>query len=75
MSKDEFRREFASQLQVDESALSSETALADVEGWDSMTAMEYIALADELCSVQVTGAQLAECETVGDLLAVLPLDE
>ena len=74
MDKDEFLRRFETQLELDPNSITEELRLKDFEAWNSMTAMGFIALADRLCSVQITGDQLAGCQTVADLLALLPLD-
>jgi acyl carrier protein len=75
MSTDEFLRDLESQFELDPNSLSVELRLEDLKAWDSMAAMGFIALADRLCSVQVTGDQLSGCQTVQDLLTLLPLDD
>ncbi len=74
MNKHEFLRRFETQLELELNSVSEELRLEDFKAWDSMTAMGFIAVADRLCAVQITGDQLAGCQTVGELLALLPLD-
>jgi acyl carrier protein len=47
--------------------LSLETALADIEGWDSLNVVAFILLADREYHQQILPESLGECRTVGDL--------
>lgn len=44
--------------------------LADLEGWDSLGVMNFIALASEHYGVTLSPRQFANCDTVDALLAL-----
>jgi acyl carrier protein len=46
-------------------------ALSEVDGWDSMAAIVFIALADEKIGVAVSGNQIGKSKTVSELLSLL----
>ena len=71
MKKSDFLRAFEESLEIDSGAISGTELLKDAEWWDSMAALVFISLADEKCDVMVTGAQLQQCHSVPDLLALL----
>jgi acyl carrier protein len=71
MTKQEFLRLLEGQLEVGEGSLNENQALADLEGWDSMAAVLFIALADERLGVSVVGNQIARAKTINDLLSLL----
>jgi acyl carrier protein len=47
-----------------------ETMLNHLAGWDSMSAMGYMAMVDKKYGVVVTAARLLEAKTVADLAAL-----
>ena len=71
MTKTEFLRELETALEVAPNTLTPATVLADTEAWDSMSALIFMSLADEELETALTGDQLANCRTVGDLLDLL----
>jgi acyl carrier protein len=71
MTSEKFMRELEEALEIDANSLDESQVLADSESWDSMSALIFMALADEKLEIAVTGHQIAQCETVGDLLALL----
>ena len=71
MTKGEFLRALEGQLEIPSGTLAETNALTEVDGWDSMAALLFIALADEKVGVTVTGDQIAKSRTVGDLLSLL----
>jgi acyl carrier protein len=48
-----------------------ETLLNHLPGWDSMTAMGFLAFADKKYGVVVSAARLLEAKTVSDLAALV----
>lgn len=58
-------------LDTDEGELTSETALEDVDGWDSIAALSLIVMLDEHFGKTITGTQIKELSTVGDILAYM----
>ena len=71
MTISQFLRELEEALEIDSDTLEVSQNLSDLESWDSMSALIFMALADEKLEVAVNGNQIAQCETVGDLLALL----
>ena len=58
-------------MEIPEGSLDEKQPLAAVDGWDSMAALLFIALADEKVGVIVSGDKVAQARTVDDLLALL----
>ena len=71
MSRSEFLRALEEKLELPQGKLRGDQVLAQVEGWDSMAAVIFIALADEKAGVTVSGNQIAGAKTVDQLLDVL----
>ena len=71
MNKSDFLRELECQLDVAQNSLNESRALEDIESWDSMASIMFIALADQQLGVNVSGRQIANSKTVGDLLRLL----
>ncbi len=71
MTQREFLRALEDQLEVPEGTLEKDRMLADVEGWDSMAGVLFIALADEKLGVNVVAKDLGKSKTVHDLLLLL----
>jgi acyl carrier protein len=71
MTKPEFLRLLEGQMEIPEGSLNENERLADIEGWDSMAALLFMALADEKLGVTVVGNDIAKSKTISDLLALL----
>jgi acyl carrier protein len=50
--------------------IKGDEALESLSGWDSVALMSFIALLDEELTIRVTGKQVMQCKTVGDLIAL-----
>ncbi len=70
MTKADFLRELDEMLELAPGTLSGDEALADVEGWDSLAVISFIALVDEKLNLVVEGEKLARAKTVADLLDI-----
>lgn len=55
-------------LELDANTLSPETDLKDIEEYDSMAKLSLIVLMDEECDKKLTGEQLRQFRTIGDIL-------
>jgi acyl carrier protein len=65
---DNFINELAEALELDDSsALGPDVRLEDIEEWDSLSRLEFLALADMTYDKYLTGDDLEKCETVKDL--------
>ena len=71
MTKTEFLRLLEIQMEIPEGSLQESKKLTEVEGWDSLASLLFIALADEKLGITVMGKDIAHSKTVGDLLALL----
>ena len=56
---------------VDPASLSDETAFTDLENWDSLTHMMFITQVESGLSVELTGDEIAEMATIGDLKRIV----
>lgn len=59
-----------SMLELDPGTLTPATRLADLEVWDSLAVISFIALVDETFGRVVEGERLVKAQTVADLLAI-----
>ena len=55
-------------FELEENTLKPETALADIEEYDSMSKLSLIVMVDDECGTKLTGEQLMEFVTVQDVL-------
>lgn len=71
MTRSEFLRALEHELALDNGTLNENQALSSLESWDSMAAIQFIALADERIGVAVSGDQIAKSKTINELLSLL----
>jgi len=71
MTKSEFLRQLEGQMEIPEGTLNEHQALSDIEEWDSLAALLFIALADEKLGMTVAGNDIANSKKMSDLLALL----
>jgi acyl carrier protein len=71
MTRREFLRALEGQLELPEGSLNGKHALTDIDGWDSLAAVMFIALADEKIGVTISGNQIANAKTLDELLSLL----
>ncbi len=71
MTKQEFYRELELLMEVDPDTIQGNETLDEIEGWDSLAVISFIAMADEKLQQSVSAAKLSECKTVPDLLNLL----
>lgn len=67
---DPFYEGIAEILELDPSEVSSATPL-DASVWDSLAVVSSIALIDEVYDLQINADALVECQTVGDIEALI----
>ncbi len=70
MTKTEFLRNLDELLELEPGTIMGGEALADLERWDSVTILGFMALMDEEFGIAVSPARLAQCKTVQDLVAL-----
>lgn len=71
MTKREFRRLLEDRLEIPEGSLRDDQTLAEIESWDSMAAVLFIALADEKLGLTIAANDIAKSKTINDLLLLL----
>ena len=71
MKRDEFLRALERELALDSGSLNENQTLKSLEGWDSMAAVQFIALADEQAGITISGDQIDRSRTIGELLSLL----
>jgi len=70
LDRKDFLREIDGLFGFDAGTLTGTELLADTGHWDSMTVLEFIALADERYQVPLSPWQFRRCATVDDLFRV-----
>ena len=55
-------------FEVEPSALTVETVLTDLDEWNSMSKLSLIVLMDDEFNKKLTGEQIREFVTIGDIL-------
>lgn len=58
-------------MEVDEGSLTPETLLKNVEEWDSVAFLSFIAMMDDEFGKIVKGSVVREQKTVADLMALM----
>lgn len=65
------RREFIAKmeelLERPSGSITGDEKLEDMDGWDSMTLIGFMAMADEHCGRKPTPPEVGRCETVNEL--------
>lgn len=71
MTNDEKLRLLEETLEIEANTLTAETSLFDIEEFDSMAKLTLIVLCDDEFGKKLTGEQIREFKTVGDILAFM----
>ncbi len=71
MDKPDGMRLLERMLELSPNTLSAECRLRDLDGWDSLGTMTFIALVDKELGLPLPGSRVARCQTVGELLGLL----
>ncbi len=58
-------------MEVDETELTSQTVLSDLDAWDSIAVLSFIAMMDDEFHKIVKGAVVKSQNTVGDLMKLM----
>ena len=58
-------------MELDDGTLAADTALADIEEYDSMTKLSLIVLMEDEFDVKLDGDTIKGFETVGDILKLM----
>jgi acyl carrier protein len=71
MNRKEFIEKIEDIIEVEPGDLTGEEELADLEDWDSLAVMGFIAMVDTNFGMTIEAAKIGECKTVNDLLALV----
>lgn len=64
---DAFVEHLAEALEQSPENLSPEMKLRDIPNWDSLAILTTISMVDEQYDVTLSGPELQQCETIGDV--------
>jgi acyl carrier protein len=71
MEKKEFYSMIEEIIEAESETLTGQELLEELDNWDSLAIVNYIAVVDENFSVTLAAKKILECKTVDDLLANL----
>ena len=74
MSRTEFLKALDELLQLPSGTLTGTEKLEDLENWDSVAMIEFIALADTNNQAKLAARELARCQTVSELLTLAKVE-
>jgi acyl carrier protein len=67
----EFYSKIDELLETDPGAIKGGDLLADLDMWDSLAVLSFIAMADKNYGVNIPAKRIAQCRSVDDLAAVV----
>lgn len=71
MSIENFIEKFAFAIEAEESSLKTETRFKELPVWDSLNTLAVIAMADADFNVSLSGRDIEQSDTVGDLWRIV----
>lgn len=71
MNKSEFITELLGAIGARASTAAEDAKLADLVTWDSMSQIAALAFVEDRYRVQLRPAELSQCKTIGDLIALV----
>lgn len=71
MNKQQFLEMLTEILEADAGTIKGDEDLENLENWDSLAVITFIAAVDEKMNFVVSGDQLSKAKTVGDLMALV----
>jgi len=74
MTREKFLFELDEVLELEAGTLKGSEKLEDLENWNSMAWLGYIALADSASGLQLSPRQIRDCETIEDLLKLAKVE-
>lgn len=58
-------------MDLEHGSITSDTMLSDLEDWDSVAFLSFIALLDDEFDKQIQGSVIRQQKTVGDLMTLM----
>jgi acyl carrier protein len=71
MERHEFLLSLDEVVELEPGTLKGDEKLEDLDGWNSLAVISFIALADEKCGISLQPSKIANCKTIADLIALL----
>lgn len=71
MERHEFLLLLDELLELEPGTLKGPEALDNVEGWNSLAVISFMALVDDQFGISLQPRQIAECSTIADLTGLL----
>lgn len=71
MTADDFIEKFAFAIEAEASELTPATRFKELPNWDSLNTLAVIAMADADYGVAITGGDIQNSQTVGELMQVV----
>jgi len=71
MTKQDFLTQLEDVLEADGGTITGAELLAELDGWDSLAVVSFIARIDELFDVTLSPEKIARSKSVSDLIALL----
>jgi acyl carrier protein len=68
VTRQEFLTQLDELLELPAGTLKGDEKLEELEHWDSLAMVSFIALADEHCNMRLSPRQFVTCNTVNDLV-------
>jgi acyl carrier protein len=71
MKRQEFIKLLESILEMDPGTITGTEAMADLDGWDSLAVVTFIAMVDENFGITLSPKKIADSQSIPDLVALL----
>lgn len=71
MNKKEFLRKLEDILELDDNTLNGTENLEELDDWDSLAVMSFIAMVDEDFGIAIDADGIMGCKTINDLADLL----
>jgi len=71
MTKQDFLTAIEDVVEADAGTITGNEALADLEGWDSLAVMVFIAMVNEKFDITLSASKIANSKSVAELIALL----
>jgi hypothetical protein len=74
MTKPDALRLLERTLELQPNSLTGAEKLTELDGWDSLSTLAFIATADRACGLALPGNRVVACRTVDELIGLLGVD-
>jgi acyl carrier protein len=71
MNRTEFLLQLDNIIEASPGTIKGDEKLADISAWDSLAVLSFIAMVDDKFKLQLSGKDIAACEDVDSLAALL----